>query len=194
MTDSPYGPQASHRLDGDVPESGAHPPAVSGQIVPAGAYDPAGRSQDPLSPGRADAPAPGAGYGAPTNIYVVQAPKSVGVAFVLTFFFGCFGMFYSTVTGALVMIAVATGLVVIALVLSFLLTMATLGFGAFTVGLAPFVGLLTWPVSIIWGCLAASNHNEKLRAQAQQAQQRSEEHTSELQSRGHLVCRHLLEK
>src|SRR5690625_6402745 len=67
MTDSPYGPQASHRLDGDVPESGAHPPAVSGQIVPAGAYDPAGRSQDPLSPGRADAPAPGAGYGAPTN-------------------------------------------------------------------------------------------------------------------------------
>ncbi|HJB09668.1 MAG TPA: hypothetical protein H9786_03920 [Candidatus Brachybacterium merdavium] len=171
MTDSPYGPQASHRLDGDVPESGAHPPAVSGQIVPAGAYDPAGRSQDPLSPGRADAPAPGAGYGAPTNIYVVQAPKSVGVAFVLTFFFGCFGMFYSTVTGALVMIAVATGLVVIALVLSFLLTMATLGFGAFTVGLAPFVGLLTWPVSIIWGCLAASNHNEKLRAQAQQAQQ-----------------------
>ena len=118
MTDSPYGPQASHRLDGDVPESGAHPPAVSGQIVPAGAYDPAGRSQDPLSPGRADAPAPGGGYGAPTNIYVVQAPKSVGVAFVLTFFFGCFGMFYSTVTGALVMIAVATGLVVIALVLS----------------------------------------------------------------------------
>src|SRR5690625_6417943 len=107
MTDSPYGPQASHRLDGDVPESRAHPPAVSGQIVPAGAHDPAGRSQDPLSPGRADAPAPGAGYGAPTNIYVVQAPKSVGVAFVLT---------------------------------------------------------------------------------------RSEEHTSELQSRGHLVCRLLLEK
>src|SRR5690625_7907387 len=69
------------------------------------------------------------------------------------------------------MIAVDTGLVVIALVLSFLLPMATLGFGAFTVGLAPFVGLLTWPVSIIWGCLAASNHNEKLRAQAQQAQQ-----------------------
>lgn len=170
MTDSPYGPQASHRLDGDVPRSGAHPPAVSGQIVPAGAHDPAGRSQDPLSPGRADAPAPG-GYGAPTNIYVAQAPKSVGVAFVLTFFFGCFGMFYSTVTGALVMIAVATGLVVIALILSFLLTVVTLGFGAFTVGLAPFVGLLTWPVSIIWGCLAASNHNEKLRAQAQQAQQ-----------------------
>src|SRR5690625_5586016 len=26
------------------------------------------------------------------------------------------------------------------------------------------------------------------------AEQRSEEHTSELQSRGHLVCRHLLEK
>src|SRR5690625_7734074 len=81
MPDSPYGPQASHRLDGDVPESGAHPPAVSGQIVPAGAHDPAGRSQDPLSPGRAYAPAPGGGYGAPTNIYVVQAPKSVGVAF-----------------------------------------------------------------------------------------------------------------
>src|SRR5699024_9507611 len=135
MTDSPYGPQASHRLDGDVPESGAHPPAVSGQIVPAGAYDPAGRSQDPLSPGRADAPAPGAGCGARADICVVEAPKRVGVAFVLAFCFGCFGMFYSTVPGALVLIAVATGLVVIALVLSFLLAMATLGFGAFTVGL-----------------------------------------------------------
>lgn len=170
MTDSPYGPQASHRLDGDPPHSAAHPPAVSGQIVPAGAHNPAGRSYDPLSPGQAYAPAPG-GYGAPTTIYVGQAPKSVGVAFVLTFFFGCFGMFYSTITGALIMIAVAIGLVAIALILSFLLTVVTLGFGAFAFGVAPFVGLLTWPVSIIWGCLAASNHNEQLRAQAQQAAQ-----------------------
>src|SRR5207253_5487920 len=34
----------------------------------------------------------------------------------------------------------------------------------------------------------------KLRATALRAHRRSEEHTSELQSRGHLVCRLLLEK
>ena len=169
LTESPYGPHAAHRPAGALPRSEEHPPVVSGQIVPAGTYDPTGRSYDPLSSGQTYAPG---GYGAPpTTIYVAQAPKSVGVAFLLTFFFGCFGMFYSTTTGALVMIAVAIGLVAIAFVVSFLLTVVTLGFGAFVFGLAPFVGLLTWPVSILWGCLAASSHNEKLRMQAQQAAQ-----------------------
>ena len=41
------------------------------------------------------------------NSMVVVAPKSVGVAFVLTFFFGPLGLLYATVTGGLVMMAIS---------------------------------------------------------------------------------------
>lgn len=65
-------------------------------------------------------------------------PKSVGIAFLLTFLFGPLGMFYSTITGAIIMIVVACVLVPL-----------TIGFGVF----------LVWPASIIWGCVAASQSN-----------------------------------
>ncbi len=97
---------------------------------------------------------PGGGY--PGGGYpVVQAPhggttvvlmpprKSVGVALVLTFFFGPFGMFYSTVAGALFMLAVLIfgGMVV----------------GILTFGLAWLVWWpMVWLVSMVWGCLAAA--------------------------------------
>src|SRR5439155_15255579 len=42
--------------------------------------------------------------------------------------------------------------------------------------------------------LGATGNSKLLRAAATYAYSRSEEHTSELQSRGHLVCRLLLEK
>src|SRR5690625_6552475 len=38
------------------------------------------------------------------------------------------------------------------------------------------------------------DYNKRLQKYIRQAEARSEEHTSELQSRGHLVCRLLLEK
>src|SRR5690625_6600292 len=41
---------------------------------------------------------------------------------------------------------------------------------------------------------AAQGDEVTLRAEGEGAEERSEEHTSELQSRGHLVCRLLLEK
>src|SRR5690625_5311588 len=51
----------------------------------------------------------------------------------------------------------------------------------------------------VWRTLYAAKRSEDMGAKyvldfITQAQQRSEEHTSELQSRGHLVCRLLLEK
>ncbi|PFG17098.1 hypothetical protein ATK74_1659 [Propionicimonas paludicola] len=64
--------------------------------------------------------------------------KSVGVAFVLTFFFGPLGMFYSTVSGAIVM-----------LLISLVMLPVTAGVGS----------ILVWPASIIWGCVAASRTN-----------------------------------
>jgi len=80
------------------------------------------------------------------NIYHVPVclpPKSVAVAFLLTFFFGPFGMFYSTVTGGIVMLCV-----------SFVAVFLTAGLSV----------LVTWPACIIWGCVAASNYNARLTA------------------------------
>ncbi len=71
-------------------------------------------------------------------------PKSVGVAFLLTFFFGPLGMLYSTVSGALIMIAVG-------LLGGFIVGVMTFGLAWF------FWGPAVWLTSIIWGCVAADN-------------------------------------
>ena len=79
-----------------------------------------------------------------TTIVNLAPPKSVGVAFVLTFFFGPFGMLYSTTTGALVMLGVTF--------------IGGLFVGILTLGLAWLVwGPAMWLTSIVWGCAAASN-------------------------------------
>src|SRR5437870_9090434 len=59
------------------------------------------------------------------------------------------------------------------------------------------LAILTLPVGLIIGflvALAQQSEEKPLRQRHQEADDRSEEHTSELQSRGHLVCRLLLEK
>lgn len=78
---------------------------------------------------------------------VVTSTKNVGIAILLTVLFGSLGMFYSTVWGAVIMT-----------VLSIIIGVLTLGIGL----------LITWPVSIIWGAMAASSYNKSLLAQAGQ--------------------------
>lgn len=106
-------------------------------------------SADPQAQGYTFAPQPGPYQPAHVNVImnnnstpvVLVNQKSVGVALLLTFLFGPLGMLYSTVAGALVMIAV--GLVV----------------GLFTAG----CGLaLIWPISMVWGALAVSSYNSRL--------------------------------
>ena len=77
----------------------------------------------------------------PKNVIVVASTKSVGVAIVLSFFFGPLGMLYSTVSGGLIMMAV-----------SFVFALVTMGLGL----------LITWPICIIWAARAAKAHNAKL--------------------------------
>ncbi|HMC99012.1 MAG TPA: zinc-ribbon domain-containing protein [Ferruginibacter sp.] len=78
------------------------------------------------------------------NVVVVGKQKSVGVAFLLTFFFGPLGLLYSSVVGGVVMF-----LVNIVMFLVF------------------FPGLfLTWIVCIIWGCVAADSANKNAMNQA----------------------------
>ncbi len=76
---------------------------------------------------------------------VLVPGKSVGVAIVLTFFFGPFGMFYSTVGGALTMVAV-------------LFFGGFLAFGLFWFLLWP----IAWVGSMVWGALAASRSTPRL--------------------------------
>jgi hypothetical protein len=86
-------------------------------------------------------------YGPPPygpTVVVLAPQKSVGLAFLLTFFFGPLGMLYSTVSGALVMLA---GLVI-----------GTVFIGIVTFGLGLILYWpLVWVASIIWGCVAAGN-------------------------------------
>ena len=91
------------------------------------------------------------------------------MAFVLTFFFGVFGMFCSTVSGALVLIGITIGAFLLAVLLVTVLSFVTLGIGAVLFALVPLLGVAAWIASMIWGCLAASRHNERVRAQLAQA-------------------------
>lgn len=74
-------------------------------------------------------------------VVVVRNQKSVGVAILLSFFFGPLGMLYSTVGGA------------------FIMFMVTIFAMAFTFGLGIFV---TWPICVLWAAHAASEHNRRL--------------------------------
>jgi hypothetical protein len=86
------------------------------------------------------APQPGYPPYGSTTVVTIAHPKSVGVALVLTFFFGPLGMLYSTVSGALIMLGI------------------WFFSGIFTFG---FAWLISWPAiwltSMIWGCVAASH-------------------------------------
>lgn len=81
-------------------------------------------------------------------VVVVKSPKSVGVAVVLAFFFGPFGMFYATTTGALVMLAI--DIIVLGPI-----TVLTLGIGG-VLYFAP------WIAGMIWAGMAVNNSNRLL--------------------------------
>ncbi len=159
-------------------ESQGHRPVIEGTTVPDGRPAPLGRAYDPFAQGAApSAPPTGAvqpwvpvtSTVGPPPVVVMPAQKSVGVAFVLTFFFGVFGLFYATVPGALLLIGITIGAILLAAVGIGLLSVVTFGFGAALFALVPLIGVAAWIASIVWGCLAAAGHNERLRAQYAQA-------------------------
>ncbi len=74
---------------------------------------------------------------------VVRSTKSVGLSIILTVLLGPLGMFYSTITGAIIM-----------LIISGIVGILTLGYGI----------VVTHPICVIWGALAANSYNKKLLA------------------------------
>ncbi|MGK0367828.1 MAG: hypothetical protein ACI9QD_000967, partial [Thermoproteota archaeon] len=75
------------------------------------------------------------------QIVVAVAPKSQPVGLALSFFFGPFGVFYSSILGGAVMTIISITLAII------------------TVGLSTF---LTIPAGMIWSFLATKKYNENL--------------------------------
>jgi hypothetical protein len=69
--------------------------------------------------------------------------KNVGTAIILTVIFGPLGVFYSTIIGGIIMTIVT---IVVATV--------TLGIGL----------IVTWPISVLWGALAAYMFNRRILA------------------------------
>lgn len=169
------------------PGHDGHGPVIQGTTVPPHGTAPQGRVYDPYAapsgptgvPAQQGAvqlwtPAQG-GYG-PPPVVMMPAQKSVGVAFVLTFFFGVFGMFYATVSGALILLGITIGAILLATLAVLLLSLITFGFGAFLFTFVPLIGVAAWITSMIWGCLAASRFNERLQRQYMQAGYRTAWH------------------
>ena len=77
------------------------------------------------------------------NGYKPPSDKSVGVAFLLTFFFGPLGMLYTQVWAALLM-----------LVIAFIVAFVTLGFGL----------IVVWIACIVWACVSASRQHSQYQA------------------------------
>ena len=74
-----------------------------------------------------------------TTINLTVPTKSAVAALLLTFFFGPFGMFYSTVTGGIIMLIITVPVAVL-----------TLGLGC----------IITQPICIIWAVVAVNSHNK----------------------------------
>ncbi len=92
-----------------------------------------------------------------TRPMVVQSTKSSGIQILLVLFLGPFGLFYSTIKGALIMIfgvPVAAGMI------------AVLGaFGQSPLAVVAAYGLILigwWIGSFVWGVLAVKSYNRKL--------------------------------
>ncbi len=76
---------------------------------------------------------------------IAQPSKSTTVAGILAFFFGPLGMFYSTVSGALIMILINT-LIILPIMI-------------FTVGFGAILYFPSWLVGIVWAVMAVNKQN-----------------------------------
>jgi hypothetical protein len=97
-----------------------------------------------------------------TTVYVKN--KSVGLALLLTFFFGPLGLFYSTATGALLMILfnIVAFIVILKVSVPYITDFASLGILGFTSII--WLVSIQWPISVIismiWAAIAASNSKQ----------------------------------
>ena len=84
--------------------------------------------------------------------------KSMGIALILVLFFGPLGLFYSSVLGALLLLGLPIGLLILGSVIGSSGESAGGGF----VLLALALIIPDWIICMIWAAVAVSGHNRKI--------------------------------
>jgi hypothetical protein len=91
--------------------------------------------------------------------FVTKSPKSIGIAIILTILFGPIGLFYASVSGALIMILVPI----------FPILLLVFGFSQdnsilvnLSLGLLLIFALTYWLISIIWAVISVNSYNKEI--------------------------------
>lgn len=91
--------------------------------------------------------------------FVTKSPKSIGIAILLTILFGPIGLFYASVSGALIMILVPIFPI---LLLVFGVSQDNSVLMNLSLGLLVIFALTYWLISIIWAVISVNSYNKEI--------------------------------
>jgi hypothetical protein len=94
-----------------------------------------------------------------TPFLVTKSPKSIGIAILLTILFGPIGLFYASVSGAIMMILAPIFLL---LLLVFGVSQDNTVLTNLSLGLLIFMALTYWLISIIWAVISVNSYNKEI--------------------------------
>jgi hypothetical protein len=94
-----------------------------------------------------------------TLFLTTKSPKSLGIAIILTILFGPIGLFYASISGALIMI-LAPILVFALFLIGVLQENSTLM--NLSAGLLLFFALTYWLICIIWAVISVNDYNREI--------------------------------
>ncbi len=91
--------------------------------------------------------------------FVTKSPKSIGIAILLTLLFGPIGLFYATVSGAIIMILLPLFPI---LILVFGVSQDNSVLMNLSLGLILFFALTYWLISVIWAVISVNSYNKEI--------------------------------
>jgi len=91
--------------------------------------------------------------------FVTKSPKSIGIAILLTILFGPIGLFYASVSGAIILILAPVFLVML---LVFGVSQDNSALMNLSLGLLIFLALTYWLICIIWAILSVTSYNKEI--------------------------------
>ena len=98
-----------------------------------------------------------------TPYLITKSPKSIGVALLLTFLFGPFGLLYASVWGGLIMILFP---VILAALLITGALHNSLAIAALSLNLIIVFAMLYWLILIIWAIVSVNAYNNEIKEEA----------------------------
>jgi len=94
-----------------------------------------------------------------TPFLVTKSPKSIGIAILLTILFGPIGLFYASITGAIILILAP---IFFLLLLVFGVSQDNSVLMNLSLGLLIFMALTYWFISIIWAVISVNSYNKEI--------------------------------